>query len=167
MPAALANCTWHGHCKQDRKGCTGYWCTQCPLLPTRAPASLRPLTGVGLVAGNGNGVGPIVNPGHAKCSRDEMHYQGIKQPPPNNDYSGWHDLVAALAQHAVERYGLAEVSQWSFEVWVRCGRRPPFFSDQADVAVAGRMSSGACPFRSRTWHCSTRPLTRSRASRRR
>ena len=29
MPAFVANCTWHGHCKQDKVGCTGYWCTQC------------------------------------------------------------------------------------------------------------------------------------------
>ena len=93
--AAIANCTWHGHCKQNRKGCQGYWCTQC----------------------NGNGVGPIVNPGHEKCTRLEFHYQGIKQVPPNSDYSGWAALVTALAQHAVDRYGLKEVQQWSFEVW--------------------------------------------------
>ena len=27
------------------------------------------------------------------------------------------NLVSALAQHLVDRYGLSEVSQWHFEVW--------------------------------------------------
>ena len=40
MPAFIANCSWHGHCKENPLGCEGYWCTQC----------------------NGNGVGPVVNP---------------------------------------------------------------------------------------------------------
>ena len=29
----------------------------------------------------------------------------------------WYDLVRALTDHAVQRYGLAEVQQWNFEVW--------------------------------------------------
>ena len=29
----------------------------------------------------------------------------------------WYDLVRALASHAVDRYGLAEVATWNFEVW--------------------------------------------------
>jgi xylan 1,4-beta-xylosidase len=36
---------------------------------------------------------------------------------PPKDWGHWDDLVAAFAQHLVERYGLDEVSQWYFEVW--------------------------------------------------
>jgi xylan 1,4-beta-xylosidase len=36
---------------------------------------------------------------------------------PPKDWSRWDDLVAAFAQHLVERYGIDEVSQWYFEVW--------------------------------------------------
>ena len=96
MPAFIANCTWHGHCHQDAKGCKGYWCTQC----------------------NGHGVGPIVNPDAPRnCSHLEFWYQGIKELPYNADYSRWYDLVKAAVSHAVDRYGLDEVQRWSFEVW--------------------------------------------------
>lgn len=36
--------------------------------------------------------------------------------PPDN-FENWYDLIKALAKHLVERYGLAEVSSWHFEVW--------------------------------------------------
>jgi xylan 1,4-beta-xylosidase len=36
---------------------------------------------------------------------------------PPKDWSRWDDLIAAFAQHLVERYGIDEVSQWYFEVW--------------------------------------------------
>ena len=42
-------------------------------------------------------------------------YRGIISPP--RDLAEWHDLVAALAQHLVDRYGIEEVAQWAFEVW--------------------------------------------------
>ena len=42
-------------------------------------------------------------------------YRGIISPPA--DWSEWRALVAALAAHLVERYGIDEVSQWAFEVW--------------------------------------------------
>jgi xylan 1,4-beta-xylosidase len=42
-------------------------------------------------------------------------YRGIICPPA--DWSRWADLVAALAAHLVERYGIQEVAQWAFEVW--------------------------------------------------
>ena len=96
MPAFVANCTWHGHCKQDPVGCTGYSCTQC----------------------NGHGIGPVVNPGAPRrCTNLEFWYQGIKQVPYQRDFSLWFDLVRKLVAHAVTRYGLAEVQKWSFEVW--------------------------------------------------
>lgn len=42
-------------------------------------------------------------------------YRGIISPP--KDWTEWHDLVAVLARHLVERYGIDEVSEWGFEVW--------------------------------------------------
>jgi xylan 1,4-beta-xylosidase len=42
-------------------------------------------------------------------------YRGIISPPA--DWSEWRALVAALAGHLVERYGVEEVAGWGFEVW--------------------------------------------------
>ena len=42
-------------------------------------------------------------------------YKGCQAPP--NDWQDWHDLVKATAEHLVERYGLAEVASWDFEIW--------------------------------------------------
>lgn len=42
-------------------------------------------------------------------------YNGNTSPP--RRMSDWTSLVAALAQHVIGRYGLAEVRSWRFEVW--------------------------------------------------
>jgi xylan 1,4-beta-xylosidase len=42
-------------------------------------------------------------------------YRGIISPPA--DWTEWYDLVAALTRHLVQRYGVAEVARWGFEVW--------------------------------------------------
>ncbi len=42
-------------------------------------------------------------------------YRGIISPP--RDWQRWAELNRQLAAHLVERYGIAEVSQWGFEVW--------------------------------------------------
>jgi xylan 1,4-beta-xylosidase len=50
--------------------------------------------------------------------RQDVHpfwYKQIVSPP--KDYKKWDDLIHALAQHLVDRYGLNEVAQWYFEVW--------------------------------------------------
>lgn len=36
---------------------------------------------------------------------------------PPADYRAWDAMLTALARHAIERYGLDEVSHWNFEVW--------------------------------------------------
>ena len=36
---------------------------------------------------------------------------------PPKDWGKWEDLISQFARHLVERYGIAEVSQWYFEVW--------------------------------------------------
>jgi xylan 1,4-beta-xylosidase len=42
-------------------------------------------------------------------------YRAIISPP--KDWRRWGELVAALAQHLVDRYGIDDVSTWGFEVW--------------------------------------------------
>lgn len=36
---------------------------------------------------------------------------------PPKDYALWDKMISAFTQHLVERYGIAEVSTWKFEVW--------------------------------------------------
>ena len=44
-----------------------------------------------------------------------FHYKGNITPP--RDYQAWDTFITAMIRHFVERYGLAEVRQWFFEVW--------------------------------------------------
>lgn len=47
---------------------------------------------------------------------DEVfHYHGNITPP--KDYGAWATLIQKLVAHWVERYGVAEVRAWFFEVW--------------------------------------------------
>ncbi|GAA3507602.1 xylan 1,4-beta-xylosidase [Streptosporangium album] len=49
-------------------------------------------------------------------SKTVFGYGAIISPP--KDYGRWGDLVRALTQHLVDRYGLREViDNWAFEVW--------------------------------------------------
>ncbi len=36
---------------------------------------------------------------------------------PPKDYAQWDAMIAAFGQHLIDRYGIAEVSTWDFEVW--------------------------------------------------
>lgn len=56
-----------------------------------------------------------VNPGRPPCKHTGMRYKGIQQVP--TDWEDWYDLVKALAQAAVDAYGIAEVRTWNFECW--------------------------------------------------
>jgi xylan 1,4-beta-xylosidase len=68
-----------------------------------------------------NGVRPFVELSfmpRALASKDARHsfwYHPFIAPP--KDYKRWDALIEALARHLVERYGIAEVRQWYFEVW--------------------------------------------------
>ncbi len=53
--------------------------------------------------------------GLSSGSKTVFHYAGNVTAP--RDYDAWATLIGKLAAHWVERYGLAEVSQWFFEVW--------------------------------------------------
>src|ERR1700733_10775782 len=52
------------------------------------------------------------------ASKPAIHPFWYKQNvAPPKDYAKWDALIHAFAQHLVDRYGVAEVSQWYFEVW--------------------------------------------------
>lgn len=53
--------------------------------------------------------------GLASGNKTIFWWRGNVTPP--RDYAKWGDLVGALTRHWVERYGLAEVKKWYFEVW--------------------------------------------------
>lgn len=44
-----------------------------------------------------------------------FRYKANISPPKNIDY--WAQMITALAEHLIARYGLAEVKTWYFEVW--------------------------------------------------
>jgi len=44
-----------------------------------------------------------------------FHYKANITPPA--DYGKWEALIRAMTQHLIDRYGLAEVRTWFFEVW--------------------------------------------------
>jgi xylan 1,4-beta-xylosidase len=51
----------------------------------------------------------------ASGTRSLLWYRGNTTPP--KDIAQWGELVGALAKHCVDRYGIARVSEWNFEVW--------------------------------------------------
>ncbi len=52
------------------------------------------------------------------ASREMLHSFWYKQNvAPPKDMKRWKELIAAFAEHLVERYGISEVSNWYFEVW--------------------------------------------------
>ena len=67
------------------------------------------------------GVRPFVELGfmpEEMAERRAVHpfwYHPIVAPP--KDATKWHQLIYKFAKHLVERYGLAEVADWYFEVW--------------------------------------------------
>ncbi len=68
-----------------------------------------------------NGVRPFVELGFMPeelAKTQAVHpfwYHPIVAPP--RDPQKWYQLIFLFAQHLVDRYGLAEVSDWYFEVW--------------------------------------------------
>jgi xylan 1,4-beta-xylosidase len=68
-----------------------------------------------------NGVRPFVELSFMPkklAAQQLLHAFWYKQNiSPPKDYARWDALISALATHLIERYGIAEVSQWYFEVW--------------------------------------------------
>jgi len=71
-------------------------------------------------------------------------YAGNVTPPKKIDQ--WADLVRRLALHAVDRYGIAEVSAWNFEVWNEPNLKAFWRGSQKDYfdmyAATGRTLKG-------------------------
>ncbi|GAA0620686.1 xylan 1,4-beta-xylosidase [Kribbella sandramycini] len=69
----------------------------------------------------GIGLRPVVELGFmprelaSDPSKTVFAYGAIISPPAS--YERWHDLIRALVEHLVDRYGLEEVLTWDFEVW--------------------------------------------------
>jgi xylan 1,4-beta-xylosidase len=51
----------------------------------------------------------------ADPARTVFYYQAIISPP--KDWDRWAELIRAVVRHLVDRYGLAEVREWGFEIW--------------------------------------------------
>jgi len=51
--------------------------------------------------------------GHGNLS--EYQITGWSMPP--KDYDRWYDLIHAIAEHLVARYGEEEIATWYFEMW--------------------------------------------------
>ena len=51
----------------------------------------------------------------ASGDKTVFHYRANVTPP--RDYAQWAALIRKLVAHWAERYGLAELRQWLFEVW--------------------------------------------------
>ncbi|WP_213805170.1 glycosyl hydrolase family 39 [Granulicella sp. dw_53] len=69
-----------------------------------------------------NGVRPFVElsfmPKKMAADPAALHAFWYKQNvSPPSDYKLWDAMITAFAQHLIERYGINEVSTWSFEVW--------------------------------------------------
>ncbi len=68
------------------------------------------------------GVRPFVElsfmPKKMASNTNALHAFWYKQNvSPPKDYAEWDAMIAAFAQHLIDRYGIEEVSHWNFEVW--------------------------------------------------
>jgi len=61
----------------------------------------------------------------AKNSKTQFWWKANISVDPNN-FGKWHDLVKAFTQHVMDRYGIAEVLTWYFEVWNEPNLNPGF-----------------------------------------
>ena len=66
----------------------------------------------------------------ASGSETVFHYRGNVTPPANLE--AWGGLIERLLAHWVERYGLAEVREWFFEVWNEPNQPQFWTGTQAD-----------------------------------
>ena len=49
--------------------------------------------------------------------RNYRAYRDFGWACPPKDYGKWYDLIEALVRHCVDRYGLAEIRTWYWELW--------------------------------------------------
>lgn len=66
------------------------------------------------------GIRPIVEFGFMPpllASGEETVFWWKSNVTPPKDYSEWGKLISALVSHWAERYGLAEIEKWYYEIW--------------------------------------------------
>jgi xylan 1,4-beta-xylosidase len=77
------------------------------------------------------GVRPFVElgfmPRELATKQETVFWWGAHGSPPR-DMARWVDLVTAAVEHWIDRYGLAEVRQWRFEVWNEPNLVPHFWT---------------------------------------
>ncbi|MEV6848625.1 hypothetical protein [Actinoplanes sp. NPDC051411] len=77
------------------------------------------------------GVRPFVElgfmPRELATKQETVFWWGAHGSPPK-DMARWVDLVTASVEHWIDRYGLAEVRQWRFEVWNEPNLVPHFWT---------------------------------------
>jgi xylan 1,4-beta-xylosidase len=61
----------------------------------------------------------LADPAHYDIAADRNYrdYRDYGWACPPKDYSRWYDLVEALVRHCLDRYGLAEIRTWYWELW--------------------------------------------------
>ena len=84
----------------------------------------------------------------ASGDKTVFHYRANVTPP--KDYAQWATLIRKLVAHWVERYGLAEVRDWFFEVWNEpnldafgSGKQDDYFTLYRHTAEAIKSVDGA------------------------
>jgi xylan 1,4-beta-xylosidase len=70
-----------------------------------------------------------------------FHYKGNITPP--RDYDAWELLIQKLVQHWVDRYGVAEVREWFFEIWNEPNLSAFWKGSQADYFLLYRHAATA------------------------
>ena len=62
----------------------------------------------------------LVDPTRYDAAKDDWiqrNYRSYGWACPPKDYQKWYDLVFALVRHCMERYGVAEIDSWYWELW--------------------------------------------------
>ena len=62
----------------------------------------------------------LADPAHYDVKQEtwrQKNYQDYGWACPPKDYQKWYDLIYNLVLHCVERYGVAEIKSWYWELW--------------------------------------------------
>ena len=77
----------------------------------------------------------------ASGSKTVFSYEANVTPP--RDYKQWATLIQTLVTHWVDRYGIAEVRKWFFEVWNEPNLKPFWTGSQRDYFKLYRYTAEA------------------------
>ncbi len=122
----------------DAKGKPVYdWAILDGIFDAYAAAHVRPMVELGFMP---EALSSHPEPYHIQWPNTTGQAEGWSYPP--KDYKQWEDLVRHVAQHLRDRYGMAQVSTWYWEVWNEPdisywhGTRAQYF-ELYDYAAAG------------------------------